>query len=893
MNSTINNYYEWIYNSLDSNSLIKQIVLILIYTTKKITIADLSKILNLSILEISDSIDSLYPLIIKSGDGECYAYHNDVKLFFKNKFICTKWYTTYVKELIKKIKIIPELLHNVMVDMIIPSDLDLFDYYNLDYLKESFYKAIPFDFLLLEFRKVVGYFIKNRRYERTNIMNIYLSTIKQMDNVIRFNNNGGNYYIENNNKYLLSEIYDYDFMYEYETIINDIFYCLNNNYIDRANYLFEKYFKIFDIYKLFDILVEEKKYDHRILNKIGYICRFYEYNFEQNIFDKLGFPFIEGWIKCSIFYPDNYILNFSCMTKGYYEKLLNVYITEVMKNDMENNYYNEVKWVVVSFNMDIYSYIKLYEKYRQSKELDYLKTNLYMIVPQKKSSNGEYTYFFKMINYLRFCYNDFVVIDELHEKLRSVLGIGLGSRAYPITEKIYGSFKLLYQYLYLNKKYSAKRVIELFDDVFFADKQHGSGSAHDCDYFASSKVIFSMIYYLCEKDELLKEEIANHYLEINKCCNRYIIWEIFPVFYSYKEKGYQFLKQWYLQNGYLWTYDNSTIEYEGKSIIEALYSLDFKDEASRLNSILTYRKNIGFVANKDYSLGDLYLWLERFIEKGNANIIERFGAIVLSINDYASNNGDNRYSSEIEKSILKISILAGAKYFDALYNMKNNPKNFYHWRLNASEVISELSGDEYDDLYTLLIKWNLHKKSKKNISLTKWLDLINNNWNEFVDQVICFEKEDNINSKNDLLIILHDYIPISRKKDFYNRVIKSILINRNKYGYEYDWSNRVIDEYYDYIPSEDYHIMLDTIIKETLVNDNFYNLQRDFNLLTKCLFSNYCKEDYIVEFDNVISMFEIWIGHPYFVNINNYEYVIDKNVIDFDSFVNKQLCIKK
>ena len=892
LNSTINNYYEWIYNAFKNNQLLKQISLLMTYSTRKIKVNELCQIFELSTLQIHEAINSLYPLVIIDDNEECYVYHNDVKLFFKNKFITSKLYSTYVEDLLEKLTKDINLKHNVMVEMLAYTNLDLFEYYNLEYLKESFYYSIPIDFLLDEYKKVIVYFKKYKRFDKALVMNVFLSTIHQIDNIVRYNNEGDNFSFEIHTKYLLSEIYNYDINYEYEVIISDIYSCLCKKEYEHANYLYSKYFVNLNIKLLFEKIKEAQTVNEKIIGKLGYLCRFYNIELNQNDFDRFGYYFIEGWINCSKLYPESTKFNFSCMITYSYPQIVNDYIKDVMENDIANIYYDNVKIVIDIYNMDIYSRIKLFEKYRNNNELFYFKEHLEEIVPENNIFNDEYASFLKVIKYLAPIYNDFDVFDELHDKLCVKLRSGVGTRAYPITVKIYSSFKHLYQYLYNNKKYTIENVINIFDDVYFAAKQHGSGSAHDCGYYSASKVIYKMIFELCNKDCEIMRNIADHYLDINDCINTYIEWDIFPVYYFYKQKGLQFLQKWYLDEGYLWTYENNTFEFEGNLIVESLIKLGFDNEASKLALLLNYRKNIGFVGHKDYSLSTLYRWIKPFEHMSNECFIREYGAKLLSINDYASSNGDNRYCSTIEKAVLRIALNIGPVCFDAIYNMKNNPKDFYYWRTNASEVISHKCIDKYKALTELVKKWNLHEVISEMNNIEQWVTLMNESWTDFITQVNCFTKEEGIRSKNELILLLHDYIPHDKKELFYHGVIKKILNNRNKYGYEYDWSDRVIDKYYDFIPAEDYQIMLLSIINEVLNVNSFYNLQNDFDLLTRGIMLKKGMSEYIDCFDDIISMYEIWIGHPDFVNINKYSYKVDNCITTFKDFVNKQLCKK-
>ena len=890
LNTNINNYYEWIYNSFNTNPLVKKMVTIFSYATIKIKISSLKNIFKLTELEIFEAVDLLYPLVCINDLNECFVYHNDVKLFFKAKIINSKWYPIVITELCSMLNVDIELKHNILVDMLINSKIELFKYYDLNYLKECIIEDIPFENIFDEFRKVVNYVLMNKKYEKINILNIYLSTITQMDNIIRYNNNDENLSYQINKEFLLSEVYNYDIYYEYNTIINDMYYCLNNDLFNRCEYLNEKYLINADINYLLNKIHDETNNYDQLLNKTGYICRYFKYNFEEFIFDKMGHSFIEGWISCSKKFPNENTLNFSCMTSKYYPDLISEYINYVIKNDNQNVYYSELKKVIETFNMSIYYYIKLYEKYENQYDLQYIRENVDKLIPKKNNFNGQYCDFYKALYFLKPNISEFSLYDSMHNKIVKVLKIGKGARAEKITDALFLSFRKLCLYLYSNVPYSNNDIIEIFDDVFFALNNHNGGSAQDCDYHTTVKIVYSMITDLCQRDQKLKEIIFDHYLEINKVIKRYIIWEFMPIFVDLKEKTIEFFKTWYDENGYLWTYDNQDIYYIGNKIVETLSVIGFKEESIKLKSIILYRNNLGFVNHKDYSLSQLNSWYKKMESFIDEKIVEKYSTQLLAINDYASSNGDNRYASTVEKTVIKNSLIAGPISFDAVYSTKNNPNDFYYWRKNTSEVIANLSDKKYDPLTELLDKWNIHKKNNETIFIDDWINHIHNSWSEFIKLMNIYEKNENKYSKNELIVYLKEYIPKNKVNEFYNEIVRNIVINRSEYGYEYNYLDNVIEKYCDVIPIEDYHQMINCVLQKVLQNEYFYYIQHDLDLLTRCMMYSYYKTEYELEFDNIILMFKMWIGSPDFINLDTIKFKRDPNISSFQLFVNKQLC---
>ena len=126
--------------------------------------------------------------------------------------------------------------------------------------------------------------------------------------------------------------------------------------------------------------------------------------------------------------------------------------------------------------------------------------------------------------------------------------------------------------------------------------------------------------------------------------------------------------------------------------------------------------------------------------------------------------------------------------------------------------------------------------------------------------------------------------------EFYNEILRNIVINRSEYGYEYNYLDNVIEKYCDVIPIEDYHQMINCVLQKVLQNEYFYYIQHDLDLLTRCMMYSYYKTEYELEFDNIILMFKMWIGSPDFINLDTIKFKRDPNISSFQLFVNKQLC---
>ena len=93
----------------------------------------------------------------------------------------------------------------------------------------------------------------------------------------------------------------------------------------------------------------------------------------------------------------------------------------------------------------------------------------------------------------------------------------------------------------------------------------------------------------------------------------------------------------------------------------------------------------------------------------------------MTISDIASEIGDNRAAHSVNEEIFKIAVELGPKYIDALFDIKNNPKEIINWReYLLTELLESVNYKAYSDgdlveLHRLANSWiNLDiEKSKK------------------------------------------------------------------------------------------------------------------------------------------------------------------------------------
>ena len=894
LDKNISNYYEWIFNSSNNDSMLKLIIILFAYLNLKINIDDLALIFEVNRVEMTDIISKLYPLVIVDNEEKCYVYHNDVKLFFRNKCLENRDYSLLTKSLLSFLENNKKVKHNILVDLLMNSNLNLFEYYNLNYLKECFDNSINYIDMYEEMLKVIRYFVVKKNVYDVSSINIFLTTICQMKYVYEYyKSNNVPEYFSKKIRHLESEVYRLNISDKYGKILSDICYRIHNDDIDKANYLFNFYLEKLDKNVFLNKINLDANVSSSVYHNLGFVFRFYKIFIDQCFLDGINFNYFAGWMECSKLFVDEYKINLSCFTKKYNLSLIEEYFTYVISNDVNSKHYEQLKFIVNTYPLEYKYRIDLFEKYKNSNEINYLYDNIKELVSSSKRYALDYFNFYRLLKILFISHPNFTLYDEVNSMLCNKLNYVKSERSFPIVKLMFESTIKLCKYILEIEKYESFQIKKIFEDIVFADKKYGTGSASDCDYYQIRNVILYLIKTLCNQSIDLSKIILRTYIDISSAIQIPIFWEITDLFCidSLKEDGLNFYKKYYNpSNGYIWKYENDSMLYDGNKIVIALSKLGYIEEANKLSYQLEYRKNIGFVGHKDYSLMQIDEWIKSYIQFRKDDLITTYVPHILSINDYAANNGDNRMHSSIEKTIIKYSINQGPIIFDAIFSLKNNPRSFYIWRMNTSEVISELDDNTFAELQTLFEKWNLHQRSNtcndKITSVTH--EIYSDDWEIFLQNIQNLITSKN-GKENDILIELSSILPQDKRIEFYNKIIKSKIFKKVNYGIKYEGIGNLIDKYYDVIPEKDYFELIKNSFSRLKNYDDLYFVKEDINLLWKNLVIKNGHEMFKSEFDKIISMFDIWIGHPFIVNIDSYYLSPDYSINSYQKIIKKQL----
>ena len=81
LNKQIDKYYEWIIGSQEKSLLFYKIEAIMAFSSRRINAYDIAEMCGVEYDEAIYTLNGLYPIIV-CEDGQYFAFHNDVRLFF-------------------------------------------------------------------------------------------------------------------------------------------------------------------------------------------------------------------------------------------------------------------------------------------------------------------------------------------------------------------------------------------------------------------------------------------------------------------------------------------------------------------------------------------------------------------------------------------------------------------------------------------------------------------------------------------------------------------------------------------------------------------------------------------------------------------------------------------
>ena len=346
--------------------------------------------------------------------------------------------------------------------------------------------------------------------------------------------------------------------------------------------------------------------------------------------------------------------------------------------------------------------------------IKYIKDNIENI----QTTNGSIDYQNRKRNILTlikgwFCIYREVNIDYIKKQYEKILlsaKIKSTDRGYAPALELFNLSEQIFNIFYLIPSKENLSEENQYKLIYFTDK-YGAASCSDCNAFeilnflrlvfvkyAENNFSSTNIQNLCNTIiQSLEFRKTNYIAEFNA---------LFKLTNS-KNEFRKIAEYWCGNNGLAWTSDYINSEYCAKSIIDTLNFFGDYDLARNIEETLKL-KIFGYTGHKDYSLYTL-LKCYNEISLTEKKVCE-YSIRMLIISDLSRNIGDNRISNQINKSILNEATKLGFKYLNALFEIKNTPKDLVYWRMLVLEALFnniELipNDEELNSLYKLTNAW--------------------------------------------------------------------------------------------------------------------------------------------------------------------------------------------
>lgn len=483
--------------------------------------------------------------------------------------------------------------------------------------------------------------------------------------------------------------------------------------------------------------------------------------------------------------------------------------------------------------------------------------------------------------------------------------------------------------------------------MYFADK-YGPGSVNDCNGYTVMRFLRKVLVSFSEHNP--KAGIID---TICKAVVQCLEWEktrFVPEFnklFCISNAHAEFLKvaeYWCGIDGVAWKSEYDEMEDFCKYIIPALEYFGEKNFIEEIREKQKY-KMFGYVGRKDYSLNgllDCYKKLPLNEEK-----LCCYGMRLFSVSNLADSIGDNRFSSEVDRELLEDAVKLGYKYCNALFELKNHPKDLVYWRMKVLDSlycnIDLISGDsellalykltnswikvniendrEYNRLETLksynyeiisrissheireklMAKGLYDKAEQKDFSVETGrdynLEIINllkeDGYNEKAEGVIITQIEKREIGLHKLIMEAGDIIAPKHMEEYVNRCVVKFILSESKYGYIGSGISDVFERYYEMFNDDTWILLFENIVTRFAESDygTIASLWGDFTIFSIHYLSRRDKDKIKALFDCLCKTHESLSSANGRVKIKEEKLILDENITSLSDMVNFQLNI--
>lgn len=659
--------------------------------------------------------------------------------------------------------------------------------------------------------------------------------------------------------------------------------------------------------------------------------------------------FVNGWLDASAGFISAEDINKTFTFKHYYPIALNKYTVDICdEKNLEANTFEKLREIYLSgaSNKPIASIIELCAygilygyNVAQLQDAISLREKELLEAEEFNHESEKILYYIKC----QFClYNKFKDLKEIPQLYLDIIQrnyIKPESRGYLPAVEQYKLAKLIISDYFIKGSDSDKQIETIYDTVYFVQK-YGTGSCHDCDAYSVIKFLKKIIFFthlIKNKAEL--SPICKGIKDIFIWDNSKYVKEMSELFYlaDDKEDFLDITEHWCGSNGILWDCSYSDVEYIGKDIIQQLYKFGLTEMAQKIEKCILF-KLFGYVGHKDYSLNGLlecYEYLPLSEDK-----LYKYGMSLLTISDKAYAIGDNRMANRIESILFETAVDLGIKHVNALFELKNNPKEFYDWRnhfLNAyfkkistsdfpdSELVAlynivntwineeiEISiqrgGNQIEHLlhynYRIIEKVNDDDLCQKLKSLKKYepkasvlstdefvvklddfsesiiCDICEKGYSNDIEQRIIMTFSDKYGKQSRLLVRAGTMIDISQNNSFISNCVIEYIVRRREYGYRGSGLEELIRTFHSYFSFEDWTKLFENIVNSTYParEYDFYNISQDLETLCLYYFKGIMPEKLTTLYDNKAKTHWNWLTSCGLTSFDFYQLLVDENI---------------
>lgn len=964
LNSQIDRYYEWIVSSIGRDAILLKIELIFAFASQKIPANHIAEICDTKLEEVVFVLKKMYPLVVSDCD-KYYTFHNDVRLYFKNAIICDSNFETLALSIYDKIAH-TDCLGGYKYDILFGLAYELcnkqllFDLFSTEYIMNSIQYDVSVTKLIQQFQTVSQIAVESDNLDNIVKVSMAAATISQYINCAQYfskehllNEQYLDDYLTESEKYIL------DWHKKINDIVCDIYSLLKMKLLSRAQKLFAEYLSNCTLDNFLYGSVDDSVIS--FCERSGFVCRYFAPNIleHEEVYEGKNYVhFVKGWLDASSEFVDLSGIQATFSFRLYNREDFKTYIVKVCSADLENNAFNQLCDFLSEHNVSIISLIELCVKGIFS---GYNISGLQKIILARRKeilSSEEFEFnteriscFFKMY----FCtFSDIAIkeVTELYCEILKKCRIKPGDRGYGVALAQFSLAQKEIQLFYGCCSCGIEdQIQDIYETVFFS-REYGLGSCSDCNWYDLRQFLLKVLFNHYKKaDKILLAEICDEIKHLFTWENPEYVRALADLFYiaNSKDSFVEIAERWCGPDGILWNQSYDNIENISDSIVDILIKFDLQSQTNIIKKRVLL-KLFGYVGHKDYSLNGL-VECYRLMPLNEEKLL-KYGMDILTISDKAYSIGDNRMSCDVDTEVFKTAAELGVPYINALFELKNNPTDFWYWRkclldtyynqltqkewsdneLTALHSIVnawinaeiESSGNKFDDNLEYLYRYNkrIIEKAKGEKLREKLIELGNchptinpetdsyvqnvehkdsykniiddistNGYDCNVEQKIIATFSNQYDDQAKLLISIGKEIEVAAHPDFVANCVIEYITRRRKYGYRGAGLIQLIKEFHSYFTKADWLRLFDNIISSisSLDMDSFYSINDDIETL--CLYYTISVHPERLEelFSCKLDMHWNWLSACGLINQRPYELTIDTSIETLYDFARFQL----